>query len=161
MAPAELFSLYAELSVALAGFAGVTSAFAGRDRVFEPTELIRFLAVIVAAAFILVGCFTFFAARAAGFDEATSLRLVGFGPAVSMSISLLTLYRRAVRASREPGSSSEPWALGVTLTTYLISIALFVAATFPGPSYASVVTAFSLIFLHGLWMFVRLLTRRN
>ena len=161
MAPEELFPLYAELSVALAGFAGVVSAFAGRDRIFQPTELVRFLAVVMAAAIVLVGCFTFFVAKAAGLDVETSLRLCGIGPIALIVTAVLTLYRSAVRASREPGSTTEPWSLRVSLAVFLTNVALLLAAILTDASYACIVAAFSLQFLHGLWMFVRVLTRAN
>jgi hypothetical protein len=56
----EVFSLYAELALALAGFTGVASAFAGRERAFRPTELTRLQGILVNSASVLAGCLAFY-----------------------------------------------------------------------------------------------------
>jgi hypothetical protein len=61
----EAVELYAELSLALAGFAGVASAFAGRERTFRPVERLRLVGVVVLSASVLGGCLTYVTASIA------------------------------------------------------------------------------------------------
>lgn len=51
----DVLSLYAELSLGLAGFVGVVSAFSGRDRVFQPIEKVRVMHVLGCAGSVLAG----------------------------------------------------------------------------------------------------------
>ncbi len=161
MTPADLFPLYSELALGLLGFVGVVSAFAGRDRVFMPTERIRFLGVVMASVVVLVGCFSFFAAQAAGMDEGMSLRLAGVGPLLISLAELGILMPATVRAARDPESTTEPWSLAVSFSVLATNIVLGGAAIAAIASYACLVLGFSITLLHGIWMFVRVLTRRN
>lgn len=73
----DVLSLYAELALALAGFAGVTSAFAGRDRAFKPTERSRVEAVLMNSAAALAGCLAFYGGLGASLAIDQSIRLSG------------------------------------------------------------------------------------
>ena len=55
MTPSDAISLFAELSLGLAGFAGVGAAFAGRNREFLPMERSRLLSIVGLAASVLAG----------------------------------------------------------------------------------------------------------
>jgi hypothetical protein len=161
LSPEEIFPLYAELSLALAGFTGVVSAFAGRDRRFRPTERVRFLAVVSASACVLAGCFTVFATSAGGYDLAVSLRLSG---AVCLVISLasgLPLFVTSWRAAGDPDSTTEMWSLYVSLVTFILLWTLYASSVVTEKAFVALVTGFSIHLLHGLWMFVRVLTRAN
>lgn len=161
LSPEDLFPLYAELSIALAGFVGVVSAFAGRDREFRPTERVRFLAVALASASVLAGCFGFFTALAGGCDLALSYKVAG---AVSLVISLaagVPLFVTSWRRARDADSTSEPWSLYVSLVTFLMLWTLYGGAAVTRGGFVLLVAGYSARLLHGLWMFVRLLTRAN
>jgi branched-subunit amino acid ABC-type transport system permease component len=55
----DAVELYAELSLALAGFAGVVTAFAGRERAFRPSERMRLVGIVVLSASVLGGCLAY------------------------------------------------------------------------------------------------------
>ena len=161
MSPEELFSLYAELSLGLAGFAGVVSAFAGRDRTFRPTERVRFLAVVIASGSVLSGCFTFFAAIAGGLSLSTSYRLTGVVCLAFTLVSFVPNFVAAWRAAKDPDSTTEYWSLYVSAGAYVAICSVYLAALLTGYGFACLVVGFSIQLLHGLWMFVRVLTRAN
>jgi hypothetical protein len=161
LGPEELFPLYAELSLGLAGFAGVVSAFAGRDRTFRPTERVRFLSVVMASACVLAGCFTLFAALAGGLSLSISYRLCG---AVCLIVALVPFFPNFISAWRhaeDPDSTTEYWSLYVSLGSYAAVCSLYGAAALADWGFACLVGGFSIQLLHGLWMFVRVLTRAN
>ena len=161
LSPEEMFPLYAELALGLAGFAGVVSAFAGRDREFRPTERVRFLGVVLASATVLAGTFVFFAGSAGGYDDSISLRLSG---AICLAISFsmgAPLPLTSWRAGKDPDSTTELWSLYVSLGTFIALWSLYSAAAVTQSGYVALVSGFSIQLLHGLWMFVRVLTRAN
>ena len=161
LSPEEMFPLYAELALGLAGFAGVVSAFTGRDREFRPTERVRFLAVVLASATVLVGTFAFFAASAGGCDHPIALKLAG---TLSLAISLAMgapLFATSWRAGKDPDSTTEMWSLYLSAGTFVTLWMLYAAAAVTEIGYVALVSGFSVQLLHGLWMFVRVLTRAN
>lgn len=161
LSPQDLFPLYAELALGLAGFVGVVSAFAGRNREFRPTERVRFLAVALASAVVLAGCFSFFTMLAAGHELLHAYKAAG---AVSLVISLaggVPLFATSWKRARDHDSTSEPWSLYISLATFSLLWALYGAAVLTREGFALLVAGFSINLLHGLWMFVRLLTRPN
>jgi len=161
MAPEELFPLYAELALGLAGFVGVVSAFTGRDRVFLPTERVRFIGVVMASVVVLVGCFSFFAARASEIEPGTCLRIAGVGPLLIALTMMTVMMPESVRAARDAESTTEPWSLALSFVVIATNIVLYGAAVVTDASYGCLVLGFSIQILHGIWMFVRVLTRRN
>jgi hypothetical protein len=161
LSPEEIFPLYSELALALAGFAGVVSAFSGRDRVFRPTERIRFVAVVMASACVLLGCFAIFAALAGEFGLSASYRVAGaLCFAVSCTYAART-FPAVFRHAQDPDSSTERWSIFVSLGAYVSLCVCYAAAALTPMGFFSLVTGFSIHLLHGLWMFVRVLTRAN
>ena len=161
LSPEDLFPLYAELALGLAGFVGVVSAFAGRDREFRPTERVRFLAVTLASASVLAGCFAFFTALAAGYEVHHAFRVTG---AIGLGVSAtggMPLFVTSWKRASDPDSTSEPWSLYVSLATFILLWSLYGAAMLGQDGFVLLVAGFSIHLLHGLWMFIRLLTRPN
>lgn len=157
----DIYSLLAELAVAIAGFSGVASAFAGRERVFRPMERTRLQAVLLGSSSVLAGCLALYSAAGIGFGEA------GAAAIAAVVCILLTLpvpaflVPAALRHMRDPDSTTEVWVLWVVSIYSFVLLVLFglVAARFAPPSL--LVSGFSLQLLFGVWMFVRLLTRPN
>lgn len=159
--PNEIFPLYAELALGLAGFAGVVSAYAGREREFKSTERVRLFGVLVASACVLGGCFVFFAALAAGLEPEVAYRISGV---VCLSFSLaffLPIFSNTLKHARDADSTSEPWSLGVSACAYFTISGLYVVSIATDFGFFGLVSAFSVQLLRGLWMFIRLLTRPN
>jgi hypothetical protein len=81
----EAVDLYAELSRALAGFAGIASAFAGRDRTFRPIERMRLVGVVTLSASVLGGCLAYLAASIALLPSSQTESVAGLVSLVLLS----------------------------------------------------------------------------
>ena len=157
---ADLFGLLAELAIAVAGFAGVSAAFAGRDRSYRPFERTRLLALFINSGAILSGCGVVHTLLLAGTAPNTAFRLASLatalvliGPSVP---SMLGIYR----AAQEPDSRAERWAINMTIGYLVLSFVLLGVNVWMGTAYLLVGTLW-LLLAYGLWMFWRLLTRAN
>jgi len=156
----ELFGLIAELAIALAGFAGVAAAFAGRERTFEPTERIRLLALFLNSGTILSGCGGVFILTLAGASADLTFRVVGLATGFLFGTPGVVWSARAYQAARDPGSTSETWALHLNSIYVFIVIACCAGTALIGSAYL-LATAFWIQLVYSLWMFWRLLTRKN
>ena len=161
LSPEDFFPLYAELSLGLAGFAGIVSAFAGRDRQFRPTELARVISVVAASSCVLVGCFAIFSVLAWGANVSTSYQVAGAACLAVSAAYFFSAFPRAWRSSKDPDSTSESWALLVTAGAYLAIMLIYAGAVLTTMGFFCLIMGFSVHLLHGLWMFVRVLTRAN
>ena len=157
----EAIPLYAELSIALAGFTGVSAAYAGRERTFRPTELTRLQGVLGTSAAVLSGCLAFYSTKGLELTEQASQSVV------SLVSLLVTIYLLAVviplawRSQGDADSTAGTGALAM-VTTVMSGVAcayVLVAIGWVGPGL--ILVAFSVQLLLGLWMFIRLLTRPN
>jgi hypothetical protein len=157
----DLISIYAELSLVLAGFVGVASAFSGRERLYRPIEMIRLVHVLGAAGSVLAGCLFFFTASAGGLNLEQSLSAAGVGSALVISVVILPSAGRAWRNSVRSDSTTETWVLwSITIVNILVFV-LFLSTVFGGARQLSLICGFSIQLLLGLWVFARLLTRAN
>lgn len=153
--------IYAEIAIALAGFVGVVSAFTGRDRQFRPTERTRFMYVAFCAGSVLAGSLAYFTFAGGGLDS-------GFATQAAAAASLLvTLFGAApvipaaMRAARQPDSTTETWSLWVFIGGLVVESILFFTTILVGGHPLPLLFGFSIQLLLGLWMFVRLLSRPN
>ena len=159
MTPDDAISLFAELSLGLAGFAGVGAAFAGRSREFLPMERSRLLSVVSLSASVLAGSLAYVSVSFA--SESASLRA---SAATSLAVSLgmlLLIVPRLIRARRRSSAESEMWVLPASIGLLVVAILLYAFNTWSPTSFSLLAAAFSLQLLHALWLFVRLLTRVN
>jgi hypothetical protein len=157
----DTFDLLSELAIAVAGFAGVASAFGGRDRAFGPAELIRLTALFQYSALILAGCFGLAAFASAGVDARTGLRLVSVAEAVAL-IGLASLaLPAAFRLARTEGSTMGGWRLAVVASNYVVAIPLCLANAVLIQREWPLIVVFSILILQSLWFFYRLLTLKH
>jgi hypothetical protein len=157
--PDDVFALFAELSMALAGFAGVASAFSGREKDFGLLDQGRIRAIVGLAAIVLLGCLAFLSISLADLSVEQATR----GAALASLAACVPLYAwvlvPADRDLRQPSSQAEPWV--IHLSTILVCVATLsygCVALFPTSLWLLGGT-FSLQIAHALWMFLRLLTR--
>lgn len=157
----ESFALLAELALGLAGFGGVAAAFGGRERSFRPTELIRLQGLFVDSSFILVGCGLVGGLGATSMTPATLYFTASAVVTLLVAGVSLPLLVRSFRYARDPESTSEPWAVFVSLASMAGSSALLVGNMILGAVAWPLVVSFWIFLIHGLWMFYRVLTRPN
>jgi hypothetical protein len=156
----DAVELYAELSLALAGFAGVASAFAGRERSFRPIERMRLVGVVVLSASVLGGCLAFLAASIALLPSSQAEALAGLASMALLSPLFWVIPRLWVRA-RDPDANVDSWSLYlVTVLSVLETILLSSTGLGFGAGW-HLALSFGLQLLQGLWLFFLLLTRQN
>jgi hypothetical protein len=157
----ELFSLYAELSMALAGFVGVVSAFSGRNRLFQPIERVRLHTVLGCSGSVLAGCFAYLSASAGEHLSAQSLAVAGVAAFAVTAIVQFPATVKVIRHFRDPDSTTEGWVITFVPGVHLLALGLLASAVFTSSAFLLLVSAFSIQLLLGLWVFARLLTRPN
>jgi hypothetical protein len=159
--PDDTIALFAELSLTLAGFAGVVSACSGRERQFRSTELVRLIHVLSASATVLAGCLGFLIGSAGGLSSDQALALGGTVAGPLSAVLLLPLIRKAWRAVSEPDATTERWILLAVPILNIAVILIFGFAIFAQNPFFPLVLGFSIQLMLGLWLFSRLLTRSN
>ena len=157
----DLLALFAELSLVLAGFVGVVSAFSGRDRVHGPADLVRLRHVLGCAATVLAGCLAYYTSEAGGLSVSSSLGVAGIAAAVVAVVSKSATFKPTWQYFGTAESTTERWALVVGWGTTFASVLLFVSAASLDEKLFPMVGGFSLELLSGLWIFSRLITRSS
>ena len=156
----DAVELYAELSLALAGFAGVVTAFAGRERKFRPIERMRLVGIVVLSGSVLGGCLAYVSASIAGLSERQVESAAGIVGLLVIS-PLFRLLPRLWTRSRDADATVESWSLFLVTTSFVLQIPLLSTAALGFGSGWQLALAFSLQLLQGLWLFFLLLTREN
>ena len=157
----DSIALYAELALALAGFAGIVSAFAGRERQFRPVERMRLEGLMILSGTVLAGCLAYVVGSLAGIDETSVLVITAILCLIPISALLPIKLRELWRRSKDADATVSQWSLYLVSALMLADLMLFGAAIFVPGSAWMIALGFSLLLLHGLWMFVLLLTRAN
>ena len=157
----DSIALYAELALALAGFAGIVSAFAGRERQFRPVERMRLEGLMILSGTVLAGCLAYTVGSLASIDEASVLVITAILCLIPISALLPIKLRELWRRSKDADATVAQWSLYLVSALMLTYMLLFGAAIFVPESAWMIALSFSLMLLHGLWMFVLLLTRAN
>ena len=166
MTPTDLVTLYAELSLGLAGFIGVVAAFGRRSvgpnhSAMGSTEHIRFLVVALMAGCVFLSCMTFVALLAGEYSQQQAMMGAGVANLLIIGPVACVLVPRAVRHVRDPDTTAQGWALWLTLVAVAGILALLVWTVVAGSNFFPFALSMSLELLVGLWMFVRLLARPN
>ena len=156
----DFLMLCAEVFVALAGFAGVASAFAGRERAFRPIERMRLVGVVTLSASVLGGCLAYLAASIALLPSGRAEAVAGLVSLVLLSPLFPVIPLLWIRA-RDPDANLDSWSFDL-VTPLTISQTLLHASV--GLVYGNgclLPLAFAFQLLQGLWLFFLLLTRQN
>ena len=155
----ETFELFAELSIALAGFSGVASAFGGRGREFNPIERSRLDAMFQFSGVSLGASLLVLTLAEAGVPES---RVFSVGCALSGFVILGIFGRQFPRVVRlrQDGESTTSRGFLVLAFPYLLGLSIFYfwAAIFDRSSWP-LFAGISSQLLFGLWMFARFLLR--
>lgn len=157
----DSIGLYAELALALAGFAGIVSAFAGRERQFRPVERLRLDGLMMLSGTVLAGCLVYIVGSVAGIAESSVLVITAIVCLISTGALVLFKVPELWRRSKDADATTTQRTLNLVAALLLADLLLFGAAIFVPGSAWMIALGFSLLLLHGLWMFVLLLTRAN
>ena len=157
----DSIALYAELALALAGFAGIVSAFAGRERQFRPIERLRLGGLMSLSGTVLAGCLAYIVGSLAGIAEASVLVITAIVCLIPTGAIALFRFPELWRRSKDADATVNKWSLYLVSALLLAEVLLFGAAIFVPRSAWMIALGFSLMLLHALWMFVLLLTKAN
>ena len=152
--------LFAELSLALAGFAGVASAFAGRERSFRPIERLRLVGVAALSASVFGGCLSYVSASIALLSESEAESAAGLVALVLISPLYWTIPQLWIR-SRDADANVDSWSRNLVTILLFVETLLLSSATLGFGEGWQLAVSFSLQLIQGLWLFFLLLTRQN
>ena len=155
----ETFELFAELSLALAGFSGVAASLGGRGREFREIEKSRLTAVLQFSAISLGAALTVISLMDAGVNPHQVYASVSLLSGISVLAVGCHQLPLVFRLARDGESSTSKWFLGIAVA-YLATLlclyswsAIYVRESWP------IMIGISLQLMYGLWCFARLLLR--
>jgi hypothetical protein len=157
----EAVELYAELSLALAGFAGVASAFAGRERQFRPVERLRLVGVVALSGSVLGGCLAYVSASIGSLSQGHIEAAAAFVSLVLLTPLSFRVLPELWRRARDADANVDSWSLYLVTGLNVVETLLLGTAVLGFGNGWQIATAFSLQLLQGLWLFFLLLTRKN
>ena len=157
----ETFSLIAELALGLAGFAGVVVAFVGRERSYEAADRARLLSLFGIAAIALAGSLLTISLAATGMAVQSAYWWVSAFGILAVGGSAIAFLPGAYRSATDPDASTELWAVAVSTALLLANLLLLGGNLVLGGKAWPLKSAFSSQLVCGLWIFIRLLTRRG
>lgn len=158
--PLQLFHLFIEISVALLGFSGVVAAFGGRNRDFTELEQTRLLSVFSSGIPILTVSLAALICFEADLGVEQTVPILGVVGVVIGGAFGVVLLRKAFRFAGDQTTTTNLFDLILALLGTLVVYLSFFTAIFTGQLWL-VVLAFAGHLLSGMWVFFRLLTRRN
>ena len=156
----QIFSLLAELALALGGFTGVAAAFGGRDRTFTIAERTRLITIFLSAGGALAGslCVLTFASADA---LATSAFVWASALGATSQLLHLLIIPRAYRLAIDPKASTVGSTLALLVVYVAVSLGLLLVNAIVWREAWPLVAAFSVQLVWGLWAFSRILTQRD
>ena len=159
--PTEIFELFAELSLALAGFSGVAASLGGRGREFREIEKSRLVAVLQFSGISLGAALIAISLPHAGVDSPRVYALACLFSGLAVLATGWTQLPPVFRLARRGESSTTNGFLAVSsiFLVFLVSLYSWAALYEREPWPLMIGISFQLAF--GLWCFARLLLRRE
>lgn len=159
--PLDTFELFAELSLALAGFSGVAAAFGGRDREFRPIEISRLTAVFLFAGASLVDALLVISLAHAGVPANATYQVACLVAGLLLFAVVCRQYPPVLRLYRAGEATTSGRFLVFSTTFHLTVVVLLAWAGLYERESWPLVVGISAQLMYGLWMFARLLLRAN
>jgi len=157
----EAVELYAEIALVLAGFAGIASALAGRERQFRSVEKLRLVGVVSLSASVLGGSLAYMCASIAGLTGKHCESVAAIVSLVLIAPLALRTFPELWRRSNDPDVTVDSWSLYLVTGLLVAAISLFAFTAVGLGTGWQLALAFSLQLMHALWLFFLLLTRPN
>ena len=161
VSPLDTFELFAELSLALAGFSGVAAAFGGRDRAYRPIEIARLALVLAFSGMSLVGALLVIAMTHAGLSSGDTYAASALVACV-LFVAYAARHMPPVIKLYRAGESTTSGTYILFSLSYVcaVTVLLLWSALFEREAWPLIVTISSQL-VYGLWVFSRLLLRAN
>jgi len=157
VSPEDAFVVLAELSLALAGFTGVVSAFGGRERAFNEVEHMRLEMILWSSGGVLAGSLLLFVVSAGGFSAATIYKIVGIAMSLMRVVSFARMSPVSLRNLRDKNTTVSTRSFAFAHAWSLAILVLYVTAVALGGEAWPLLAGFSLQLIFGLMTFARLL----
>jgi molybdopterin molybdotransferase len=154
-------SFMAELGLALAGFAGVGSAFGGRGRKYGEIDLIRLMVLFLSAGSVVAGSLAVLTIASYGLDHSTVYSIVSAGLALMIGLVGVPLLLAAHQTVKDPEIIAPIWIFAIGVLYFLAVEILFLHNAIVVRESGPLIAAFSISLVFGLWMFTRLMVRHN
>ena len=154
-------TLFSELALGLAGFAGVASAFSGRERSFQPAERLRLMGLMVLSGIVLAGCLIYVTLSMAEVSDSVARQATAIVCALASAVVAATMLPDVWRHSQDADATVVRWSFYLATTLVCGSLVLYATAAIFGGVAWMIAMGFTIQLFHGLWMFVLLLTRKN
>ncbi len=155
VSPEDAFVVIAELSLALAGFTGVVSAFGGRERAFNEVEQMRLGMILLSSGGALAGCLLLFVVSAGGLSAATAYKTVGVSMVLIRAATFFRINRGILGNLRDPDTTISANSFLFGLAWSLVVLGFYVAAVAMGGEAWPLLAGFSLQLIFGLLVFAR------
>ena len=153
------FELFAELSLALAGFTGVAASFGGRDREFRPIEVSRIAGIFWFAGISLVDALIVISLAYAEVPDTQATSVASFVAGLLVLALVSFIFPPVVRLYRA-GESTTSGSYLASASCFMASLfVLYMWATFFSREPWPLVVGISVQLVWGLWIFSRLLLR--
>jgi len=159
--PIDTFELFAELSLALGGFSGVAASFGGRDRTYNPIEIVRLTGVFSFAGMSLVGAFLAISLTHAGIAPSNAYAAVSLTSCVMILWYVATQMPPVVRMFRAGESTTSGPYLVFSFSYMFALVLLYLWSALYEREAWPLIVAISTQLVFGLWIFARLLLRAN
>ncbi len=157
----DAFYLLAEVAIAIAGFAGVASAFGGREKQYRDAELLRIRGLFELSALVLIGCFGIAVVHASGMSKQQAISLVSLTLVLAYGMVVFDVPLKAIKLYRNGESTVTVGALATAFSVYVIGLPLLAANMFVMREEWPLILVMSLSILQSIWSFYRLVTRGN
>jgi hypothetical protein len=156
----QIFSLLAELALALGGFTGVAAAFGGRDRTYTVSERTRLITIFLSAGGALAGSLCVLTFASTGTLASSAFVWASVLGATSQLLHLWIM-PRAYRLAIDPKASTLGSTFALLVVYVAVSLGLLLLNATVWREAWPLVAAFSVQLVWGLWVFSRILTQRD
>ena len=160
MENSQAFTLFPELALALAGFAGIAATFGGKNRTYDPAEKERLIGLFVISASTIAISVLTIALFSAGLIAATVYFWASCF-ALLTQIRMVLLFSKVIRFISDPSASTTLKVTVFLFTPIVTSWVLFIGNVIVWQQEWPLIVALTLQLLGGLFLFLRLLTTRN
>lgn len=147
--------------MALLGFSGVASAFAGRNREYDLVDRMRLNAIVFLSGMPLAGSLLLVVLGSAGVGARPAVISAAVLSFLVVALSSLRRFPAFFRAARDPDTTTEMSLVASVATAMTAVGGLFLASALLGGALWSLLAGYSIQLLVGVVVFARLLNRAN
>ena len=147
--------------MALLGFSGVASAFAGRLREYDLVDRMRLNAIVFLSGMPLAGSLLLVVLGSGGVDARTAVASAAVLSFLVVALGSVRRFPAFFRAARDPDTTTETALVASIATAMAAAAGLFLLSALLGGVLWCLLAGYSIQLLVGVVVFARLLNRAN